>query len=173
MDWKTNGQIAGTTGKGKRIEAIEIKLEQRQFMGTAKVDKDSGVLYQSHISDIGWTKTGADGQTIGTQGLAKQVEAIKINLKQSLGLKVKYRVHAKDIGWMDWKTNGELAGTTRQNKRIEAFQIKLTNTNKYDIKYRAHVSNIGWMNWRKNGQTAGTVSLGLPVEAMQVKLQNK
>ena len=25
-EWKTGGQIAGTTGQGKRMEAIEIKL---------------------------------------------------------------------------------------------------------------------------------------------------
>ena len=27
MDWKQNGELAGTTGENKRIEAIEIKVE--------------------------------------------------------------------------------------------------------------------------------------------------
>ena len=32
MDWKSSGQIAGTTGQSRRIEAIQIKVERKQIV---------------------------------------------------------------------------------------------------------------------------------------------
>lgn len=173
MDWKNNGEEAGTTGQRKRVEAIEIKLEQKEFYGKADYDPETDLTYEAHIANHGWTEKGENGEIIGTQTIAKQIEAIKINLKQDLTTDVWYRVYVADKGWLEWKKNGETAGTEGEGRRIEAFQIKLSSTAKHDIKYRAYVANIGWMPWRQNGEIAGTTGQALQLEAMQIRLEKK
>lgn len=65
-DWCTNGQVAGTTGENRRVEAIEFKSNKR-------------MISQGHIQDIGWQSevTGTD-ITIGTTGKALRLEAFKL-----------------------------------------------------------------------------------------------
>ena len=67
-DWVQNGQIAGTTGESKRIEAIEIKSNKM-------------LEVQEHIQDIGWMPSSKGTNIrIGTEGKSLRIEAFKINL---------------------------------------------------------------------------------------------
>lgn len=50
---------SGTTGLGKRLEAIKIKV------GGAY---DLGVTYQTHVQTFGWGDWVADGNLSGTTG---------------------------------------------------------------------------------------------------------
>ena len=109
-----DGQIGGTTGQSRRMEAIIIDLN----------NIDGNLNYQVHVQDYGWLGKVSEGQIAGTTGQSKRMEAIIINLENS-SYSIKYRVHVKDIGWMDWKSSGEIAGTTGQSRRIEAIQIKV------------------------------------------------
>ena len=63
----------------------------------------------------------------GTEGKAKRLEAIQIELKDSLAdqYDIYYRVHAQTYGWLGWAKNGEKAGTEGLAKRLEAIQIVL------------------------------------------------
>lgn len=112
-----NGATAGTTGKSKRMEAIQISI----------FGENGGVSYSTHVSDIGWMGTVSNGRTGGTTGKCKQIEAIKIWLTGTIASKydIQYRVHMADIGWGSWVKNGSVAGTTGQCRRVEAIQIKL------------------------------------------------
>ena len=113
---KTNGEIAGTSGKSLRLEAIKIKLENLE---------NTSIRYQTHVQDIGWQDWKKDGEMSGTSGKALRLEGIKIELQNTEKYSVMYRVHVQDIGWQEWKTDGEIAGTTGKSLRLEAIQIKI------------------------------------------------
>lgn len=109
-----DGQVAGTTGQSRRMEAITIALS----------GIDGVLTYQVHVQDYGWLGKVSEGQVAGTTGQSKRMEAIIINLDNS-SYNIKYRVHVQDYGWMNWVSSGQVAGTTGQSKRVEAIQIKV------------------------------------------------
>ena len=114
-----DGKTSGTTGKSKRLEAVQIKLN-----GVDKNITDS-IEYKVHVQDIGWMPWKKNGEIAGTTGKSKRLEAIQIKLNSKIGKTIRYRVHVQDIGWMPWVKNGETAGTTGKSKRIEAIEIKI------------------------------------------------
>ena len=112
-----DGNVSGTEGQSKRLEAITIKLDNPQYSGS--------IRYRTHIQDIGWQSWRADGAMAGTSGQSKRLEAIEIDLTGEMAshYDIYYRVHIQDIGWQSWVKNGETAGTTGQSKRLEAIEI--------------------------------------------------
>ena len=108
----SDGEVGGTTGQARRMEAIKIQLN----------GIDGILKYKTHVQDYGWLNEVTDGKISGTTGQSKRMEAIIIKLENS-SYNIKYRVHTKDIGWMNWVGSGEVAGTTGQSRRIEAIQI--------------------------------------------------
>lgn len=155
------------------IDGIEIGV---QVNITQVVEPISMVKYSSHIQEDGWEKkySKIDGETSGTTGERKRLEAIQISLGNSKevpeGASIKYQVHVQDYGWMDWKQDGEIAGTTGEEKRIEAIQIKLEGMEGYSIEYRVHIEGSGWQKWKSDGEIAGTVGEDKRVEAIQIKV---
>lgn len=136
------------------------------------------LTYQAHVQDIGWQDEVVSGETAGTTGRNKGVEAIRLFIADGADDAVQIQAHVQDIGWPSddmWTGNGEIAGTTGQNKRIEAIRIKLSNslTANYSIWYRAHVSDIGWMAWARDGADAGTQGYGRAIEAIEIRLLPK
>ena len=73
MDWIGNGGTAGTTGKAKRIEAVQIEL-------TGDMAQYYDIYYRVHAQSFGWLGWAKNGASAGTSGLAKQVEAVEIRL---------------------------------------------------------------------------------------------
>lgn len=174
----TNGDIAGTTGKNKAIEALKIEtdLENLNIEYTSCNKKDE---WQS------WTNK---GEATGTVGAAKALEAIKIKLsgESSSEYHVYYRVYVSNFGWLDWTSDGEPAGTNGYGYNIEALQIKVMKEGESEIpelgesyrekgkgiSYRAHVRNLGWQQYVENGNQAGTTGKALCVEALQIEKPN-
>ncbi|WP_051355670.1 N-acetylmuramoyl-L-alanine amidase [Acetobacterium malicum] len=111
-----NGELCGTTGKSKRLEAVKIWLE---------TDLDLGIEYEGQIQDIGWDATKKAGELCGTQGQGKRLESIRIRLTGADAEKydVYYGVHAQDIGNMNWAMNGERTGTEGMSLRLEGIKI--------------------------------------------------
>jgi uncharacterized protein YjdB len=123
QDWKTNGDMSGTSARSLRLEGIKIKLNNYENLG---------VEYQTHIQNIGWeseTNRGwkSNGDMSGTQGLSYRLEAIQIKLTGSDADKydIYYQVHAQNVGWMGWAKNGESAGTAGLSYRLEGIRIKI------------------------------------------------
>ena len=171
--WKYSGEVAGTEGQSLRIEAIEIKVIRRDFLGSSNSPKTtSNINYIGHIQNIGWSRYGSDGETIGTQDKSYRLEALKIKVNNDLipNTNISYQAHVENIGWKSWVKNGEIAGTEGQSLRLEAIKIKLDNPN-YSVKYRAYVENIGWMSWVKDGEIAGTTGKSLRIEAIEIKIE--
>lgn len=134
------------------------------------------VAYSTHVQTYGWLGTAKNGESSGTEGQAKRMEAVKIQLKNApYAGSVEYRAYAQTYGWLDWVRDNAEAGTVGKGKRLEALQIKLTGemAKHYDIYYRVHAQTFGWMGWAKNGENAGSADYAKRVEALQIVLVEK
>ena len=133
-----------------------------------------GVAYRTHVQDFGWQDYVLNGESSGTSGQSKRLEAINIKLEGISG-GIEYRTHVQDIGWQDWVANDALSGTSAQSKRLEAIQIRLTGeaADLYDVYYRVHAQDTGWMDWAKNGASAGTAAYSRRLEAIEIKIVAK
>ncbi|WP_080146707.1 sunset domain-containing protein [Marinilactibacillus piezotolerans] len=180
----TNGEVSGTSGEAKRLEAIQI-----QSPNIAEGD----ITYQTHVQSYGWQNWVKNGQTSGTSGEAKRLEAIKIKLTGNLERQydVYYRVHAQSFGWLDWAKNGEAAGTEAYAYRLEAIEVKVVpkyqnapgSTKRPFVKYTkpkaqmklnysTHVQSYGWQSPVSNGATSGTVGKAKRLEALKINIEN-
>lgn len=165
-----NGEVGGTTGKSKRMEAITIGIS----------GESGSINYSAHVSEIGWMSNVSNGAVAGTTGRSKQMEAIKIWLSGTIASKynVQYRVHMAELGWGSWVSNGAVAGTTGQNRRVEAIQIKLvkkSNTSNSSsgnklhspvpsgCKFTKQTSDNGWYGYHDINRN---VSTSTPVYAI-------
>lgn len=116
----TNGNIGGTVGLSKRMEAIQVSLSDDML-------EYGDVNVQAHVQDYGWLGTVGNGQTAGTTGQNKRLEGLKITLTDELAnhYDIYYRAHVGNIGWLGWTKNGGIAGSVGCNRRIEAVQIAI------------------------------------------------
>ena len=105
--WQTDGGTAGTTGQGKRMEAVQF-------------DMNSQITAQCHCQGYGDMREVFAGNICGTVGESKRMESIKLDAPY----KIKYRVHQQGIGWTDWVSNGTWCGVKGQSKRLEALEVK-------------------------------------------------
>ncbi len=137
---------------------------------------DVNVNYSAHIQDMGDTNTVSNGDILGTTGLCRRMEALRLSLSGNTSdLSVEYQAHVEDIGWQNAVSNGATAGTTGQCKRMEAIRIHLvgTRSNDYDIYYRTHIQDYGWMGWTSNGKASGSEGYAKRIEAIQVQVVPK
>jgi len=65
-----NDPIIGTTGRGKRLEAIMLRCVEN---GTGKK-----LRIQAHVQDVGWQKPVGEGEWAGTLGKGKRLEAVRM-----------------------------------------------------------------------------------------------
>lgn len=181
LGWVGEGETAGTTGKRKRVEAVEAKI--------ANAYLDGGLEYEAHVQDIGWQDWTGDGALAGTTGEAKRVEAVRFRLTGDLAdvYDIWYRAHVQDIGWLAWTEDGLEAGTTGLCGRIEAIQLKIvkkgdaapssgdcaTSISYLDspfIEYESYVQDAGWQDGVVDGATSGTTGQAKRLEAVMIQL---
>ncbi|MDT2754918.1 MucBP domain-containing protein [Enterococcus pseudoavium] len=181
LSWAKNGESAGTEGMGARMESLEIRLVPKgsnQLTSSSKAFVQAPtVSYRTHVQGIGWQNYVKSGQTAGTSGQSRRVEAIQIRTENNaLGGGIQYRTHIQSNGWeISSKYNNAVSGTTGQAKRLEAIQIQLNGeiAKHFDVYYRVHAQNFGWLGWAKNGMNAGTEAYSYRLEAVQIKMVPK
>ncbi|MBQ9936339.1 MAG: hypothetical protein IJO70_10870 [Lachnospiraceae bacterium] len=71
--WKKNGEMSGTNGEAKRLEAICIDL-------TGDMAEHYDIYYRVHAQTFGWLGWAKNGEESGTAGYAKRLEGIQIVL---------------------------------------------------------------------------------------------
>ena len=71
--WKKNGEMSGTSGEAKRLEAICINL-------TGDMSKKYDIYYRVHAQSYGWLGWAKNGAPAGTAGYGKRLEGIQIVL---------------------------------------------------------------------------------------------
>lgn len=177
LDWTKNGAVAGTKGYYYPIEAIEIKLQDKNngeltVGANAYKETSTKLTYTSSINKTGWQKYVNNGEIVGTTGQGIQMEAIKLKLETGIDGNIVYKTYVSNMGWTDVVGNNTISGVENTNRKLEALEIALTGemANIYDIYYRVHVSNIGWLDWTKNGERAGCLNTNQQIEALQLKL---
>lgn len=161
---------------GYGLVNAEAAVKEAALRAGKWAESSASISYKTHVQTYGWQDWKADGQTSGTQGQAKRLEAIQIKLNNpEVSGGVEYKTHVQTYGWQSWKANGEMSGTQGQAKRLEAIQIRLTGqmAEKYDIYYRVHVQTYGWLDWAKNGESAGSSSYAKRLEGIEIKLVKK
>lgn len=182
-----DGATSGTTGKGLRLEAIQISILEKGGL-------DLGLEYQAHVQNIGWQDPVDEGQTAGTTGQGLRLEALRILLTGTAATKydIYYRVHVENYGWQVWYKNGQTAGTEGLALRAEAIEIRIVpiqeqidkvipatpiiksipTENSLAASYSTHVENKGWGNTVYGGIMSGTVGKGLRMEAIRINIIN-
>lgn len=109
--WQNAGTVEGTTGKGKRIEAIILEGHN-----------GLNIEYRAHVQDIGWQGWKKSGEIAGTTGQSKRLEALEIKSNKVLEVKE----HIQDVGWMPASKGTQiLIGTIGKSLRMEAFKINV------------------------------------------------
>jgi hypothetical protein len=108
QSWKRDGNLSGTVGQSRRLEAIQI-------------DYWGEVYAKAHIEGLGWKDFGkiTKETVIGTEGKSLRLECL------CLKGNFKYRVHLANYGWTCW-TNADgicTLGSVGQALQIEAIEI--------------------------------------------------
>ena len=185
---KFNGMTSGTTGLGKRLEAIKIKVGG---------EYDLGVTYQTHVQTLGWLGWAKNGETAGTSGFAKRLEAIQIyvvpkGMTPSSGTSavsyvqygkaasksdqpglINYATHVQTYGNQQFVSDGSFSGTYGEAKRLEAIRIQVNNDAlgvDGGVTYHTHVQKLGWQPWVSDGVVSGTTGQAKRLEAIEIKL---
>ena len=179
QDWVGNGQTAGTTGKGKAIQAIQAKLTG------AAADKYD-LYYRVHSANIGWLGWTKNGASAGTSGYGYGIQAIEFAVlpkgsdapgttanpyqtKGNVPAGVSYQAHVSNVGWQGYTTG--VAGTTGRSLTIEALRFSVdTQGLSGDLRCQAHVQDVGWMPAVGSGQVAGTTGRSKRMEAVRLSL---
>lgn len=126
QDVRHTGDIIGTTGCGKSIEAVAMAVKPNN------VDNYSGgIRYRVYSEKNGWSNWMQNGDIAGTTGQAKKVEAIQIQLTGEMEkyCDIYYKGHVANIGWLGWAKNGEIAGSKGFSYGLEAFQVVIVPRN--------------------------------------------
>ena len=184
----TDGEVTGTTGRALGIEALSVIVSAS---GRENNTLSGSVIYQAHVSGVGWQDEVSDGETAGTTGQDRRIEAVRIRLTEQLEARydVYYRVHATNFGWLEWAKNGETAGSTGYGSPIEAIQIQLYEKGSADvpkgtgrtflsreqissIDIQEHLENMGWQTAKNGTQlTAGTTGQNRSIEAIAMAVK--
>jgi uncharacterized protein YjdB len=175
-----DGELSGTSGQSKRLEAVKIFIENATYSG--------GVTYKTHVQGYGWMTEEKDGAISGAPGENKRMEAIQIELTGEMAkhYDVYYRLHVQTFGWLGWAKNGASAGTEGLSKRVEAVEIKLVEKGakapgstdksfitKPSVTYSTHVQTIGWQPNVADGEMSGTSGQAKRLEGIKIDLKNK
>ena len=172
--------IIDLTAKAKKAYALTMLTSMMAFsfsgIGSA-VAYAAGpeIVYQAHVSGIGWMGDVINGVIAGTEGQSRAIECITIEVKNTgYSGGVRYRVHMAGKGWSEWIYDDRPCGTTGEGRQTEALQIELYGevAKHYKLEYRTHCQNVGWTKWISSG-TSGTTGQGLRMEAFQARLVKK
>ncbi len=69
--WKQDGEMSGTSGEAKRLEAICITL-------TGEMAEHYDIYYRVHAQSYGWLGWAKNGEASGTAGYGKRLEGIQV-----------------------------------------------------------------------------------------------
>ena len=189
--WQTevrDGQIAGTVGQNKPIEALRIWLD-------GQLSEVYDIYYRVHSARYGWFGWAKNGEKAGTYGYVCPMEAVEIKLylkddqnkpaqdeksylsEDNMG-DIIYGAHIEKTGWQKKVADGTTAGTVGKNSHIEAVSIQISeqgvsNSLQGSVIYQAHVATIGWQKEVKDGDVAGTVGAAKQMEAIRIRLSGQ
>lgn len=176
----SNGAVSGKAGEGKRIEAIQLSL-------TGEMANHYDVYYRVYANGYGWLGWAKNGQSAGTQGLSRQIEAVNVVLvekgKKAPGStskpfltkpNVAYASYVQSIGWTNTVKNGALSGTQGQSKPVEAIKVNIENS-PYSGKlvYASKMQGGNWLSSVTNKEVSGIEGYSKPLETVKINLSGE
>jgi len=172
MSMKKNG---GKTAKGTSMRKLGIVFLALLLLPLFAYAQGADISYSAYMASVGWGGYASNGETAGTTGQKRQVEAIKVRVDSSIQGGVRYDSYVQSIGWTGWQENDAESGTTGQSKRVEAIKVELTGNlaQQFDVRYRVYMASIGWGGWSTNGDEAGTTGQSRQIEAFEIRLVSK
>lgn len=114
--WKTNGEIAGTKGESRRLEAIRIDAPNYIIEADAQIE------------GIGWVNYGIINKDtiIGTTGESRRLECLRLSIKNKDGKTcAKFRLHLEGTGDTCFTECDGICtlGSVGESLRIEAIEM--------------------------------------------------
>ena len=185
-----DGEILGTTGKAKRLEAVKISK------GPALADFKGDIVYRVHVQSYGTQGWKKNGQQAGTTGKAKRMEAIQVYLTGDLAEQydIYYSMHVQTGGWTKWTKGSSDAsgwcGTSGLAKRAEAIKIRmvkkdggtvpdeggtftyLTQNSFGNVNYSGTQESFGVLNTVSNGAALGVTGKAKRLEKLNITLSD-
>ena len=112
-----NFGMVGTTGRGLRMEAIRLLVDDPVYGGNVRA--------MAHLQDVGWGQGWVNAGIAGTTGQARRLEGVKLELTGATANRfdIYYRAHVQNIGWLGWAKNGQAAGSEGFGYRMEGLQV--------------------------------------------------
>lgn len=171
LPWQSEGNIAGTTGEGRRLEAIEMRI----ISGPPGVN----IRYRAHVQDIGWMDWQTNGGTAGTTNQSRTIEAVQLALDNAPPTQLlSFDTHVDGWGWLGWIRGGWIGGTTGQGRRMEAFRAYVRRNlgeepADIQIAYNSNPRSVGYQGWRRNGEDSGTRGESRPLNTFKAVLMNR
>lgn len=126
--------------------------------------------YQAHCQDLpgsGWQEPKYDGQTAGTTGQSRRMEAFRIFTLDGTVVN-SVSVYADGKGWLTVKNPGKdsVIGTTGQSRPLYSVKIKTSRA----TVYRVHRKDKGWSEWMQcDGKAHISEKDKLRIEAIEIK----
>ena len=111
LDPVYDGEVAGTTGQARRLEALSFT--------------DPSIVAQGHVQNLGWMPE-SDTQ-VGTTGRSLRLEAVQLSARHE-GWEVICQAHVQNLGWLPQVGDGQTCGTTGRSLRLEAVRVWMVQT---------------------------------------------
>lgn len=157
-----DGGVGGTvsTGGAPNIEN-----------GGAGGDPAGGVEYSLHMAQLGWLDYVANGTQSGAApNEVREVEAMKVRLRNVKPTRICYRVRVASIGWQNETCDDEEAGTTGFFLAIEAFSIRLLEPPPgCSVRYQGRFIDTDWSSGADN-DILGLSTGGHALENVRIEL---
>lgn len=139
----------------------------------SKAKNDAGLKYHVHVQDVGDLSVVHDGQTAGTVGFSKRMEALTFDAIPS-GWKLRCKLHLEDIGWTSYDVvPGKLLGTKGESRRVECIGFEVVERpegDKRKLHFQVHQQDYGWLADTKEGYFSGCDGQSRRLEAVRIWL---
>lgn len=161
---------------GAADASYEPEPEPEPEQKPGKPVNKAGLWYRAHVQDLGWCEAVHDGQTAGTVGFKKQMEALKVTPPEGWVLDI--ALHISNVGWKHYKgiqkdVKDPVMGTTGKGQAIEDVLISVAKRpegDKRKLYFKVHQAGTGWKDWTKEGFSSGSDGLSIPLEAIKMKV---
>ena len=130
----------------------------------------SNLKYEAHIEGYGWTGWKQNGETAGTKGESRRLEAIRIDAPDYI---VEADAHLEGYGWINYGVINKdtIIGTTGESRRLECLRLKIKDKNgRTCAKFRLHLEGTGDTCFTECDGicTLGSVGQSLRIEAIEM-----
>ncbi|QTA91351.1 hypothetical protein [Desulfonema magnum] len=120
LEWVRDGQVAGTTGESRQMEAVRIEV--------SGLPAGTVIKYRTHSANKGWLPWVSGGEISGTTGEARRIEAIQIKLLNSPDWNVKYKDGCPGRLTEKLQEQPEKADRSRQSELYWSEKIIIPNS---------------------------------------------